>query len=195
MKGRLSVCAELQVTAFTPASRCDPRFGVSLILARHTFVYYACMMKLLIQYDRKAKPGPESITGVAPLSEVAALLGLEIPHHDASVESKTIPLIDLTRTSRDVIRLLDDNFLRAPAHRHLLAELDKRHSDGISWSGDVRVIERTLAPWWRAINGSAEATRRWRPGIDAAVILANTAAAAVSVEEEPRSRQRVSIRD
>ena len=134
-------------------------------------------MELLIQYDRTAMPGPGSIAGVALLSEVAALLGLEAPRHDASFESKAIPLIDLTCTSRDVARLLDENFLRAPAHRHLLAELDKRHSDGLSWSGDVRLIERTLAPWWRTISGSAEAMRRWRPGIDAAVILANMPAA------------------
>ena len=131
------------------------------------------MMELVIQYDRTASAGP---AGVALLSEVAALLGLEALLHDAD-ESKTIPLIVLTRTSRDVARLLADNFLRAPAHRHLLAELDKRHSDGLSWSGDVRVIERTLAPWWRAVSGSAEAMRRWRPGIDAAVILASMPAA------------------
>ena len=113
-------------------------------------------MEIFILYDRTALP--RSVTGVALLSEVAALFGLKVPHHDASVKSKTISLIELTRTSRDVIRLLDDNFLRAPAHRHLLAELDKRHSDGISWSGDVRVIERTLAPWWMAICGSANFT-------------------------------------
>ena len=133
------------------------------------------MMELLIQYDRTA--GLVSITGVALLSEVGALLGLEAPHYDAAGQSKTMPLIDLARTSRDVARLLDDNYLRAPAHRHLLAELDKRHSDGLSWSGDARVIERTLAPWWMAICGSAAAMRRWRPGIDDAVILASTDAA------------------